>query len=88
LVLVTDDGAEPLVAGDVVGFKSGDPNGHHLQNRSSADAVFLEVGSRVPGGTCYYSDVDMVGPPNDDPAPLVRRDGSPYLNLRRRGPAD
>jgi len=37
---------ETLRAGDCAGFKAGNPNGHHLQNRSSADAVVLEIGSR------------------------------------------
>ena len=47
VVLVTDDGEETLRAGDAAGFKANDPNGHHLQNRSSEDATFLEVGTRA-----------------------------------------
>src|SRR4051794_25733415 len=34
VVLVTDAGEETLRAGDYAGFKAGDPDGHHLQNRS------------------------------------------------------
>lgn len=88
VVLVTDGGEEVLVAGDAAGFKGGEPNGHHIQNRSASDAVFLEVGTRDSSGACYYCEADMIGPPNDDPAPLIRRDGTPYLNLERRGPLD
>src|SRR5258705_12097661 len=48
VVLVTDDGEEVLQAGDCAGFRAGDPDGHHFQNRSGADVVLLEIGSRVP----------------------------------------
>ncbi len=46
LVLVTDQGEEVLQAGDCVAFKAGDPNAHHLQNRSDEVAVFYDVGGR------------------------------------------
>src|SRR6202163_4358736 len=59
-VLVTDGGEEVLRAGDAVGFPAGDADGHCLQNRSSADARVLEIGTRVPGETAYYCDIDMV----------------------------
>ena len=48
LVLVTDDGEEILRAGDCVGFKAGDPNAHHLQNRSDQPAVYFDIGGRDP----------------------------------------
>ena len=63
LVLVTDAGETPLRAGDCAGFKAGDPDGHHLQNRTDCDAVFLEVGSRRPGeDVVTYSDIDLISP--------------------------
>lgn len=46
LTLVTDDGEEVLRAGDCVGFKAGEPNAHHLQNRGGEPAVFYDVGGR------------------------------------------
>jgi uncharacterized cupin superfamily protein len=48
VVLVTETGEEILRAGDCAGFAAGVANGHHLQNRSSADALLLEIGSRRP----------------------------------------
>ena len=63
LVLVTDAGETPLRAGDCAGFKASDPDGHHLQNRTDCDAVFLEVGSRRPGeDVVTYSDIDLISP--------------------------
>jgi uncharacterized cupin superfamily protein len=46
LVLVTDSGEEVLRPGDCAGFKAGVADGHHLQNRTSREAVLLEVGGR------------------------------------------
>ena len=75
VVLVTDEGEETLVAGDSAGFKAGDGNGHHFQNRSQADVVILEIGTRVDGDTAYYPDVDLVSPSTPG---YTHRDGTPY----------
>ena len=60
LVLVQDDGETTLRAGDAAGFKAGDPDGHHLQNRSGSQASFLAIGTRGGDDTCSYSDVDLI----------------------------
>ena len=88
VTLVTDAGDEVLRAGDGAGFKAGDGNGHCLQNRSGAEARVLEVGSRVKDNAAHYPDVDMVAPAGGQPAMYTRRDGTPYQDLRRRGPED
>ena len=49
VVLVTDAGEEVLKAGDCAGFKAGEQDGHHLQNRSDRDVLLLEVGTRIEG---------------------------------------
>ena len=56
---------------------SGDPDGHHLINRTDRDAVILEVGNADPmHDTCTYSDIDMIGRPAE---PGYRhRNGDPY----------
>ena len=60
VVLVTDDGEEVLRAGDCAGFKASETNGHHLQNRASADAVLLEIGARDPERDAVdYPDIDL-----------------------------
>jgi uncharacterized cupin superfamily protein len=86
VVLVTDGGEEVLRAGDAAGFPAKDTNGHCFQNRSDRDAQILEVGTRVPGDMAYYSDIDMVAPAEGKPAAYTHRDGTPYLDIRRRGP--
>jgi uncharacterized cupin superfamily protein len=77
VVLVDDGGETVLRAGDSAGFKAGAPNGHHLQNRSQAPAVVLEVGGRAPQvDVCHYSDIDLhlpAGCPG-----YVHKDGTPY----------
>src|SRR3984885_9342026 len=59
VVLVTDAGEETLRPGDCAGFKAGVEDGHHLQNRSKADVVLLEVGSRKAEDAGDYPDIDM-----------------------------
>ncbi|MBV9828549.1 MAG: cupin domain-containing protein [Alphaproteobacteria bacterium] len=86
VTLVSDAGDEILRAGDSAGFKAGDRNGHCLQNRSSAEAAVLEVGTRLKNDAAYYPDIDMVAPPGGQPAAYTHRDGTPYTDLKRRGP--
>ena len=77
VVLVTDAGEEILKAGDCAGFKAGEPDGHHLQNRSQQEAVLLEVGSRHPGGDgVEYSEIDLALPVGGKG--WRRKDGSAY----------
>jgi uncharacterized cupin superfamily protein len=60
VVLVTDAGEQILKAGDCAGFKAGDADGHHLQNRSQREAVMLEVGSRkAADDEVDYPDIDL-----------------------------
>ena len=82
--MVTGVGPEILRAGDAAGFKAGDPNGHCLQNRSDADALVLEVGTRIDNDAAHYPDIDMCAPPGGKPSAYAHRDGTPYTDIRRR----
>jgi uncharacterized cupin superfamily protein len=84
VTLLTDEGPELLKAGDAAGFKAGDTNGHCLQNRSSVDAIVLEVGTRSDSDAAHYSDIDLFAPAGGTPTPYTQRDGTPYTNLERR----
>jgi uncharacterized cupin superfamily protein len=86
VVLVTNAGEEVLRADDAAGFPANDLDGHCLQNRSGADATVLEIGTRMKGSVAYYPDIDMVAPAGGKPAAYTHRDGTPYENIRRRGP--
>lgn len=76
LWLVTDAGEEILGPGDCAAFKAGDPNGHHLVNRSERSAKVLEIGNSDPRDRCVYPDIDLVAGPGA--AGYTHRDGSPY----------
>ena len=84
VTMVTDAGAEVLHAGDAAGFKGGDPDGHCLQNRSDSDATVLEIGSRIDNDGAFYPDIDLVAPEDEKPAIYTHRDGSAYLDIKRR----
>jgi uncharacterized cupin superfamily protein len=76
VTLITDEGEEILHAGDCAGFKAGEPNGHHLQNRSNEDVLLLEIGTRDPADGAFYPDIDLMIEANSDR--YAHRDGTPY----------
>ena len=73
-VLIEDDGEVVLRPGDIATFAKGVRNGHHLVNRSAADAVFVAVGAgRNEGGS--YPDIDLMFTADDL---YVHKDGTAY----------
>jgi uncharacterized cupin superfamily protein len=78
-VLVEDGGETALRAGDCAAFPLGDADGHHLQNRSDADCVFVAISAGARGGG-VYSDIDMVFTADG----YFRKDGTPYPGERIR----
>lgn len=77
VVLVTGSGEEVLRAGDCAGFPAGVADGHHLQNRSAADAVVLEVGTRRPDDDeTTYPDIDLWWQKGG--TRYAHRNGTPY----------
>ena len=76
-VTLVEDGGETLLrAGYCAAFPKGTGNGHHLINRSSAMAVYLEVGSRNPNDLTTCSDIDMMSSNAD--GRFVHKNGSPF----------
>jgi uncharacterized cupin superfamily protein len=85
VTLVSDAGTELLHAGDAAGFRAGDPEGHTLQNRSAADVLVLEVGTRAPAhDVTTYPGLDLLAPAGGVPATFTHRDGTPYEGPARR----
>jgi uncharacterized cupin superfamily protein len=76
LVLVENDGEVLLRAGDCAAFPKGTGNGHHMINRSSMPAMYLEVGSRQPHDLTTCSDIDLKSANSD--GRFVHKDGTPY----------
>lgn len=80
-VLIDDSGETVLRAGDCAVFPAGDRNGHHLQNRSDADCVFIAVsaGDRTRDRG-EYPDIDLCFSSDG----YTHRDGTPYPTRRLR----
>ena len=73
-VLIDDTGEHPMRPGDCAAFPKNDGNGHHLQNRSEADCVFVVIGGGENlGGD--YPDIDMRWTADDR---YVHKDGTGY----------
>ena len=75
LTLIDDHGATPLAPGDCCAFPAGDPNGHHIVNRSDTEGAFVVVGTRTERETGWYCDVDMKVDADAEGMRFTRRDG-------------
>ncbi|HKM87484.1 MAG TPA: cupin domain-containing protein [Xanthobacteraceae bacterium] len=78
VVLIEDDGETVLEPGDAAGFKANVRNGHHLVNKSSRDAVYLEIGTRSQHERAEYPDVDLLVIRDEKGARYTHKDGTPY----------
>ena len=78
-VLVEEGEETVLRAGDCAAFPKGVANGHHLQNRSEGDCVFMAI-SAGPRGSGDYPDIDM----RFTPEGYFRKDGTRYDTERLR----
>ncbi|EDX84391.1 Cupin domain protein [Synechococcus sp. PCC 7335] len=79
LVLVTDAGEQVIKAGEMAGFAAGVANGHHLINRSSYLATYLEIGDRTTPDQVDYPDQDLQCVPVDEgDRVFLHKDGRAY----------
>jgi uncharacterized cupin superfamily protein len=82
ITLVTEGGEQVLRPGSAAGFPAGRPDGHHLINRGTATAVYLEVGDRSGNETVDYPDSDMRLVRHGTERRRTRRNGEPLPNDR------
>ena len=78
VTLLDDAGEHLLTPGMCAGFRSGVPNAHKLVNRSSAPALYLEIGSRSEGDRVHYPEADMAAVKTGGRFHLTRKDGSSF----------
>lgn len=76
-VLVTDEGEMVLTPGMCAGFRAGG-RAHRLENRSTVEAVFLEIGDRSAGDTAIYPRDDLAAVFEHGNWRFTHKDGSPY----------
>jgi uncharacterized cupin superfamily protein len=78
LVLCENDSETVLRAGEAAGFKAGVANGHCLANRSGADAVYLEIGTRSARDEVDYPDIDLRARKDENGLTYTHKSGAPY----------
>jgi uncharacterized cupin superfamily protein len=78
LTLVSEDGEQVLTAGLVAGFPAGKADGHHLVNRGSEPATYLEIGDRRQADEVTYPDIDLHLPPAPEGRGFTNKKGKPY----------
>jgi uncharacterized cupin superfamily protein len=78
LVLCENDGETVLKAGDAAGWKAGVDNAHCLINRSSQDALYLEIGTRAKSERASYPDIDLRFERKEGGNFYLHKSGEPY----------
>jgi uncharacterized cupin superfamily protein len=78
VALVEDGGETVLRAGDAAGFKANSRDGHQLVNRSTRNAVYLEIGTRSRHERVEYPDVDLIAVRGEQGMRFTRKNGDPY----------
>jgi uncharacterized cupin superfamily protein len=78
LVLREEGGETILRPGDAAGFKAGVANGHCLINRTTRDALYLEIGTRSMNEQVEYSDIDMRLERDKSGPRYLHKSGEPY----------
>ena len=76
-VLVTGNEETLLGPGICAGFKAGGVS-HHLENRSTAPVLYLEIGDRTEGDEVAYPVDDLVALREGGAWRFRRKDGTPY----------
>lgn len=78
VVLCEDGGETVLKPGDAAAWKAGVANGHCLVNRSTRDAVYLEIGTRAARDRVDYPDIDMKVRKEEGVLHYTHKSGEPY----------
>lgn len=83
-VLIQDEGEHVMRPGDCAAFPAGDSNGHHFINRTSEEARFLVIGSKMDPEHVSYSDVDLELELTGGAAHFTYRDGTEHPMRRTK----
>lgn len=75
--LITDRGETLLSPGMVAGFPAGGA-AHHLENRTVADCIYLEIGDRTRGDEGQYPADDLRAEQTESGWRFTHKDGTPY----------
>jgi len=78
VTLISDVGEQLLTPGMCAGYPAGNRDGHHFINQSDQPVVFLEIGSRIAGDSCFYPDDDMMWIDLEDGWRAAHKDGTAY----------
>lgn len=73
--VITDADEQTLRANGCAAFPKAVAGGHHLINRRTETAVYLETGPRSDNDNCSYPDINLLWDPR---AGYTKRDGTPY----------
>ena len=73
-----NDGEQTIGSGMVAGFAAGVETGHQMVNRSSHEAVYLEIGDRTCDDVVEYQDIDLRLASTENEGLFTHKDDTPY----------
>ncbi len=76
-VVLIEDVETTLTPGDVAAWPAGSPVGHCLENRSTAEARYLTIGTRRADDTIHYPDHDLITHKHGATRHYTHADGTP-----------
>lgn len=77
--LITDAGETQLAPGMCAGFRAGTGDAHQLQNRTTNEVVYIEIGDRNAGDQGSYPDDDLAAAlDHEGKWRFTRKDGNAY----------
>ena len=77
-VLIEDGGEVTLKVGDCAGWRANVPDGHCIVNKSKADVLLLEIGTRAPSERAHYPGSDLAFERIGTTIKVMHKDGTPY----------
>jgi uncharacterized cupin superfamily protein len=77
-VVLVEETETLMKAGDVACWPAGHPVGHHLENRSTAKASYLTIGTRKTKDVIHYPDHNLISHKDGDARRHTHADGRPF----------
>jgi len=77
-VVLVEETETLMKAGNVACWPAGHPVGHHLENRSTAKASYLTIGTRKTKDVIHYPDHNLISHKDGDARRHTHADGRPF----------
>lgn len=78
ITVVNNEGESTFGPGSCIGFPANASNAHHITNKASCAAEYLEVGNRYANEEVFYPDIDLLLRKDGFALKFFHKSGEPY----------